>query len=69
MKIFSLEFLNFPGLDTFCRLCNEQVKNTTEEIIVPTLFYGGKFEGAICEVCYRELPSRINSTRLQKFAG
>lgn len=68
-KTFSIEFLCYPGLETRCKLCNELIKDRQEELIVPSLYYGKEYQGPICGLCYKELPSRINASRLGKFEG
>jgi hypothetical protein len=69
VKTFIIEFLCFPGLEVHCTLCDELIKDQREEIIIPTLSFGGQYQGPICEICYRDLPNKINSSRLQKFEG
>jgi len=69
MKIFSLEFLCYPGLDVQCQLCEEPIKDRQEEVIIPVLYLNKTYQGPICEACYKDLPGRINASRLQKFAG
>lgn len=69
MKTFNIEFLCFPGLKVQCKMCDEPIKDCQEEVIIPVLHYGKEYQGPICEACYRELPSRINSSQLQKFEG
>jgi hypothetical protein len=69
MKTFIVEFLCFPGLEVHCKLCNELIKDRQEETIIPTLSLSGQYWGPICNECYKDLPRRVNSSRLQKFEG
>ena len=69
MKLFSIEFTCFPGLEVNCNLCGEPIKERQEEVIVPTLYMNKQYEGAICIRCYCELPLKINASRLPKFDG
>lgn len=69
MKVFSLEFLVFPGLDVQCKLCREPIQEKQEETVVPVLYMEKEFQGPICSECYKNLPSRINAAHLPRFQG
>jgi hypothetical protein len=69
VKNFRIEFLVFPGLEVHCKLCEALIKDRQEETIVPTLYYGEQFQGPICEMCYKDLPQRVNASKLPRFGG
>jgi hypothetical protein len=69
MKTFNIAFLSFPGLDALCKLCEEPIKKREEEIVVPVLYLDQKYQGPICETCYKNLPSRIDATNLPRYQG
>jgi hypothetical protein len=68
-KVFSLEFLVFPGLDVQCELCREPIQERQEEIVAPVLYLDKEYQGPICSECYKNLPDRINAAYLPKFQG
>lgn len=69
MKTFTIQFLSFPGLDATCKLCDGRIRDNQEEVTVPIVFFDREYQGPICETCYKDLPQRVNASRLQKFGG
>jgi len=69
MKTFKIEFLCFPGLEVHCKLCDELIKDRQEEIIIPTLYHGEQYQGPVCEACYKDLPGRVNASRVPRYQG
>lgn len=69
MKTFMIEFLCFPGLEVHCKICEVTIKERQEEVIIPTLYMGKQYAGPICKDCYRDLPNKINISRLPRFEG
>lgn len=69
MKIFSIEFLTFNGIDTICRLCGDRIQDRQEEAVIPVVYFDKEKKGAVCDSCYRDLPTRVRDSRLPHFGG